>query len=659
MSQLAGGNLGSGLERRLPDGTQELSQQEIRELLSALDLSQCCVRDLDGTVHFWSQGNCRLYGWSPEEAVGHITHDLLKTKFQKPLAEIQAELLRQGSWTGELRHVTKSGEQIWVASHWTLRRDRDGTPLSVIEVNNDVTDRKRAGETASYLASIVDASSDAIIGKDLSGVITSWNSGAERLFGYSAQEAIGRSILLLFPPELKDEELIIQGRLRRGQQVEGLETIRLSKAGRRIAVSLTSSPILNASGEVIGASKIVRDISERNALEAAFRESERRRRLATEAGELGLWSYDPNTRKTYWSSRCKTILGLPPGALTPSLRNSLRLLHRDDVDRVARMILGSFYDGVPFEIEFRVLHSNGEVRWVQVRGRPFASDNGEGSQLHGTILDLTRRKQTEEALKRSNSQLQQFAFAAAHDLQEPLRNVALSISLAKAQTRAALDPNSEALLDTATQSAQRMQDMVRALLSYSRVLHQEDEVWPVTDANEMLAAALSNLAREIEESGAFVTEDALPCVRMDQTHLIQLFQNLIGNAIKYRGSDPLRIHVGALRRQNFCELYVRDNGIGIAPQYQERVFGVFKRLRVKQASGTGIGLALCKRIVEYYGGDIWIESDGRNGTTFFFKVPSAELHGRVESKTVQPAAVATAGCESPGNGVEPTGNVLL
>jgi signal transduction histidine kinase len=239
----------------------------------------------------------------------------------------------------------------------------------------------------------------------------------------------------------------------------------------------------------------------------------------------------------------------------------------------------------------------------------------------------------EETLIRLNGDLEQFAYAAAHDLQEPLRNVALLVEMAKAQMQGKLDSDTEALLNSAMQNARKMEAMVRDLLAYSRVLHDDEQSWPITNCCEVLAAAVENLAVEIRASSAQITHDELPLVKMDRTHLLQIFQNLIGNALKYRGLvEPPQIHIGSAATQKFWKLSVKDNGIGIKPEFHERVFGIFKRLREKEVDGTGIGLALCKRIVEHHGGEIWIDSSvGKQGATFVFTVPAVEGKGNVET----------------------------
>ncbi len=464
------------------------------ELITAWDLSHGFLRRFDGVITFWYTGSERLYGWTKRQAIGRVSHDLLQTHFPKPLPEIEAELLAQGSWQGELSHVTSSGKRVTVASSWVLRRDEAGLPASVIVVNNDISDRIRGDEATVRLAAIVQSSNDAIIGMTLEGTITSWNASAEQLFGYRAAEIIGQPVSKLTPPEMASEDEAIFSQIRRGQGIEHFETIRVTKTNQRPAVSLTISAIRNARGEIVGASTIARDV--------------------------------------------------------------------------------------------------------------------------------TARKKMEDSLRRTNLALEQFAYAAAHDLQEPLRNVALSLQLARADHQIE-NSETEELIEVAIENSRRMNAMVRDLLAFSRALDSEDHSAPVAvDAGQVLRLVLRNLEAAIREANAQIVCDSLPWVAVSEIHLLQILQNLLGNAIKYRGSDPPQIHVGATEQDGEWLFYVRDNGIGIPAHLHERAFGVFKRLKNSKVLGTGVGLAICKRIVEHYGGVIRIESNPVKGVTFFFSLPS-------------------------------------
>jgi PAS domain S-box-containing protein len=355
-------------------------------------------------------------------------------------------------------------------------------------------------ETRRLLASIVESSDDAIIGKDLNGVITTWNKAAERIFGYSAEEAIGQPITILAPPGRGDEMLRILDQIKQGRRVDHYETIRRAKDGQLLNVSLTVSPILDAQGRIIGASKIARDITERKLAEEA---------LAAQA----------------------------------------------------------------------------------------------------------------ERLARSNADLQQFAYVTAHDLQEPLRGISTMSELLLRRYGGQLDEGGRELIAHVVASADRMRDLIGDLLKYSNTLNETDIPLTMVATKGAAQWAVNNLRLAIEESGAVLEIGELPEVRGDMVNLVLLFQNLIGNAIKYRDSGRPRIGISATAENHDWVFSVEDNGIGIDPAYHQTVFGLFKRLHGARYPGTGIGLALCRRIVEKHGGSIWVESEPGKGATFKFTLP--------------------------------------
>ena len=238
------------------------------------------------------------------------------------------------------------------------------------------------------------------------------------------------------------------------------------------------------------------------------------------------------------------------------------------------------------------------------------------------------RKRAEEALQRtmaelerSNAELEQFAYIISHDLQEPLRMVASYTQLLEKRYKGSLDADAEEFIAYAVDGARRMQNMIQSLLSYSRVGTRGKPFEP-TECESVFEQALANLKLTIDESGAGVTHDPLPRVMADETQLIQLFQNLLANAIKFRGEEQPRIHVSAKEDSNDCLFSLSDNGIGINPEYFDRIFVIFQRLHGREEyPGTGIGLSVCKRIVERHGGRIWVESQPGEGSTFHFAIP--------------------------------------
>jgi PAS domain S-box-containing protein len=245
-----------------------------------------------------------------------------------------------------------------------------------------------------------------------------------------------------------------------------------------------------------------------------------------------------------------------------------------------------------------------------------------------SFRDVTERKRVEkaledrtEALERSNKDLEQFAYVAAHDLREPLVAVGAYLKIIERLTKNTLEETGRRCIEKGINIVLRMDTMLRALLSYSRVTLSSVEL-ESTDSNSCLAQALSNLGLAIKKSGASVTSDSLPTVRSSATQLVQVFQNLISNAIKYRGTDPLKVHIGLNSNDSEYRFSVSDNGIGIEPPCLERIFNMFERTRdLSGPSGTGIGLSTCRRIIERHRGRIWVESQPGKGSTFYFTLP--------------------------------------
>jgi light-regulated signal transduction histidine kinase (bacteriophytochrome) len=261
-----------------------------------------------------------------------------------------------------------------------------------------------------------------------------------------------------------------------------------------------------------------------------------------------------------------------------------------------------------------------------------------GTLVISTIRDISERKAAEERIRqlnaelearvaartselsRSNEELQQFVYVASHDLQEPLRSVSSYTQLLARKFHDVLNEDAQQYVEFIVEGVTRMHDLINDLLTYSRAGSREQEIAEV-DCSAVLRHATRNLRAAIHESGARITNDPLPVLRADGMQLSIVLQNLIANAIKYQAGQPPEIHVGANRTRNEWVLWVRDNGIGIEREYHQRIFMPFKRLHGREYPGTGIGLAICKKIVERHQGRIWVESESGRGSTFLLSIP--------------------------------------
>ena len=369
------------------------------------------------------------------------------------------------------------------------------------------------------------------------------------------------------------------------------------------------------------------DVTARKAAQQQLRASEERFRQLADSMPQMVWTARGDGSFDYYNARWYEFTGFGADWLE-DLAGWNPLLHPEDAKRCGDSWYRSLESGEACRIEFRLwdrISSN--YCWYLGRALPVRNDEGRVVKWICTCTDIDEQKRSEEKLRRANNALEQFAFAASHDLQEPLRNIAIFSQMF--QTRYGTNLNEEAtmFLETIVEGATRMGRLVSDLLQYTQTAHGEPEPSASADGERALAQVIGDLDRAVRESHASITHDTLPPVGMKDVHVEQLLRNLIGNAIKYRRDEATpKVHVSAQQQGAFWHFTVQDNGIGIAPQYQQKIFGVFKRLHGagEKYPGTGIGLAICQRIVDIYGGQLWVESEPGSGATFHFTVPCAD-----------------------------------
>jgi PAS domain S-box-containing protein len=588
-----------------------------RQFRAIVETTPECVKIVapDGALMFMNPPGLEMVGARTADLViGKSVYDLVAPKDRHRFREFNARICQGEKGSLEFDIVGLQGNRYHMESHAAPLRHVDGTTVH-LAITRNVTERKQAERAGLLLSAIVESSDDAIISKDLNGIITSWNKGAERMFGYTAVETVGQPITILIPVGRLDEEPKILARLRRGERVDHFETVRQCKDGSLIDISLTISPIKDTRGDIIGASKIARDITDRKRYE---------RRLAEQAHLLDLTGdailvRDGGDRILEWNRAAGAMYGFA---------------REEALGRVSHDLLRTkFPKPLPdiLEILLRDGHWSGELIHARRDGSPIVTlsrwvaerdEKGVVTRILESNNDITERVRMQDELHRANQDLEQFAFSATHDLQEPLRTISIYSELLTKRFGGALDEEAREFVQYVHNGATRMQTLLRDLLAYTQVAKFDKPV-QIADTNEALQAVLSNLAAAVSESGAHITVGPLPSLPVHGTHLQQIFQNLISNAIKYRSPERQpEVHVTAERQNEQWVFAVCDNGIGIDPQYKENIFGLFKRLHTSdEYSGTGIGLAICQRIVDGYHGRIWVESEPGRGSTFRFTLP--------------------------------------
>jgi len=406
-------------------------------------------------------------------------------------------------------------------------------------------------------------------------------------------------------------------------------------------VSLSVSPIRASSGALTGASVIARDRTERKRAEEALREVQEAFRSAFDEAPIGmaLFSVDPGDdgRLLQVNASLSEITGYTREEL---LRMSLHAVtHPLDQERELPLAEDLISGTIPnYKLEKRFVRSDGAPMWVL--HNVSTVHDASGRLLYGIaqVQDITERKRAEEGLarvaaelekraielERSNADLQQFAYVASHDLSEPLRMVSSYVQLLERRYSDQLDQDAHEFIEFAVDGVNRMQRLIEDLLAYSRVGTSEYRHERV-DIGALVDDTLGGMRATVADTGAIVTHGELPAVVGDESQLRQLFQNLISNGIKFVQEGPPRIHVAAERQAHAWSFAVADNGIGIDPQHAERIFAVFKRLHGRDAyPGSGIGLSICKRIVERHGGRIWVEANEGGGSRFCFTLPDPQ-----------------------------------
>jgi PAS domain S-box-containing protein len=497
---------------------------------------------------------------------------------------------------------------------WRVRSDSSGDGLAE-EALRDSEEKYRM---------LLDEVQDyAIFMLDPQGMVVSWNAGAERIKGYRADEIIGRNFSCFFPSEdikqARPEEVLRMTVTSGRHEYQGM---RVRKDGSRFLASIIFTALRDPTGKLRGFSEISRDLSESKESGAKYRglleAAPDAMVVVNQGGEIVLLNLQAEKQFGYHrdelvGQHVKNII--PEGFAERLLADGLRSVE----DALAQQI------GTGIELTGR--RKNGSDFPIEIMLSPLEST--EGTLVTAAIRDITERKKSEEhlvktvgELKRSNDELQQFAYVASHDLQEPLRMVASYTQLLAKRYKGRLDSDADEFIAYAVDGSNRMQALIQDLLVYSRAGTKGKALCEIF-GEDALKEALTNLHAMIEESGAVVTHDSLPAITTDGTQLVQIFQNLVGNAIKYRGAEVPHVHVSATKNGDKEWVFsVRDNGLGIDPQYFEKIFILFQRLHGRQEfKGTGIGLAICKKMLERLGGRIWVESQPEEGSTFYFALP--------------------------------------
>ncbi len=533
----------------------------------------------------------------------------------------------------------------------------------LVAAYDDVTQRKQAEEALRESEEsqrlTLENASVGIGTADLTGRFRNLNKAYLDLLGYSLDELRTMTFADVTHPEDRAKSQRHFQELLAGTEHVEFEKRYVRKDGTVRDVIMRAGFVPDSHGRPHYIVSVVEDITER-------KKAEEKLRNIVEGSSIPTFVITAQHKIAHWNAALEALTGLSKAELIgtdkqwtafysqerPVLAD---LIAAEAPERDVKALYGdtckrsSLIDGA-YEAEEFFSAMGADGRWLFFTAAPLKDAKGLIYGALETLQDISERKTAEDELRkyhehleelvdertaeleRSNAELQQFAYVASHDLQEPLRMISSYLQLLERRYKGQLDADADDFIFYAVDGAKRMQELINDLLSYSRVQTRGKPFEP-TDAEQILDLTLKNLQTAIEESAAEITHDPLPTVVVDEVQMVQVFQNLIGNAIKFRGDAPPRIHVSAETKANEWIFSIRDNGIGIELQYADKIFGIFQRLHgTREYPGTGIGLAVCKRIVERHGGRIWFDSEPGKGSTFYFTIPinekEASTYGR-------------------------------
>jgi PAS domain S-box-containing protein len=620
--------------KKLVELALERSNKSLTDYKLALDeASNVVITDSEGVILYVNESTCELSGYSREELIGQHTR-INKSGYHPAVFfdEMWKTISAGNTWRGELKNKAKDGSLYWVDTTIIPFTDKQGKPFQYLAIRFDITAKKNA-ETAVIKAleeknTILESIGDCFFALDKDWTVTYWNRAAEEVLQMKKEQIVGKNLW-----EVYDDAIPTAFYENYRKAMEKNVAVHFQEYYEALAIWFEVSAYPSANG----LSVYFKDVTHRKEAEERIRQSNERFEKVAQATNDAIWDWDIVNEGLYWGEGYATLFGHDPAKKDKTLASWSDLIHPDELDQVLDSLQKALDDKNVkiWQEEYRFKKSDGSYAFVVDRGSIIRNETGKAIRIVGALHDITRHKEHEETLKKlnadleasirdlaiSNQELEQFAYVASHDLQEPLRMVTSFLSRLEKKYGDILDEKGKKYIHFAVDGTRRMRQIILDLLEFSRVGRTEDNLEKV-DLNELIEEINSLYHRQIEEKNAKITFSDLPQLVTYRTPLRQVFQNLISNSLKYhKDGIPPVIRISFSETQTHWQFAVEDNGIGIDPEYYDKIFIIFQRLHNKdEYSGTGIGLAITKKIIENLGGSIWLESAEGEGCCFYFTI---------------------------------------
>ncbi len=598
-------------DRKRAENALQASEERHRHLVES---AHDWVWEVDANMVYTYVGpQCReILGYEPEEIIGKTPFDLMPPAEAQRVATVFGPIAAKRESFRGLENINrhKDGHLVTLETNGVPAINHEGKLLGYRGMDRDITERKQAEEGRFRLAAIVKSSDDAILSQDLDGVILSWNTGAQRIFGYTEEEAVGQPITMLIPPELRDEESRMQRRTRAGERTEHYETVRITKYGKRVNVSLTISPVRDLAGKIVGVSKIARDISEKKRAEEALRESERRFRLVANTAPVLIWMSGPDKLCTYFNQPWLEFTGR---SMEVQLGNGwTEGVHPEDLKLCLDTYSNAFDRRESFRMQYRLRRHDGEYRWILDAGVPRFNGDQSFAGYIGSCVDVTERKLAEEALSGLSRKLieaqEEERTRIARELHDDVnqRVAALAIEL-ELLGRDLPDVPVEAC-HRIEKAQKKLSDLGMDIQALSHRLHSSKlEYLGITAAARSFCKELSEQQEvEIEFSTAKIPKHLPQDISLC---LFRVLQEALQNAVKHSGVGHFTVQLRGAEDE--IELVVSDSGVGFSPQ--------------AAMSGKGLGIISMQERLHLVNGELSIKSHPNCGTTIRACVPFRSL----------------------------------